>query len=52
MNPALELAAFAGLMAYLADGTIGKSEPVVFVHTGGAPGLFAQAGAVAAALAG
>ena len=52
LDPSYSGKTFAGLMSYLADGTIGRSEPIIFVHTGGAPGLFAQADVVAAALAG
>jgi 1-aminocyclopropane-1-carboxylate deaminase/D-cysteine desulfhydrase-like pyridoxal-dependent ACC family enzyme len=52
LDPAYSGKALGGLTALLADGTIGPDEHVIFVHTGGAPGLFAQAGEVSLALAG
>jgi 1-aminocyclopropane-1-carboxylate deaminase/D-cysteine desulfhydrase-like pyridoxal-dependent ACC family enzyme len=51
LDPAYSGKAFHGLTSLLADGTIGSEERVIFVHTGGAPGLFARSEQVAAALA-
>jgi 1-aminocyclopropane-1-carboxylate deaminase/D-cysteine desulfhydrase-like pyridoxal-dependent ACC family enzyme len=51
LDPAYTAKALAALTAYLADGRIGADEPVTFIHTGGAPGLFARAAAVSSALA-
>jgi 1-aminocyclopropane-1-carboxylate deaminase/D-cysteine desulfhydrase-like pyridoxal-dependent ACC family enzyme len=52
LDPAYTGKALAGLTVRLADGRIGADEPVIFVHTGGAPGLFAHAGTMAPALTG
>jgi 1-aminocyclopropane-1-carboxylate deaminase/D-cysteine desulfhydrase-like pyridoxal-dependent ACC family enzyme len=52
LDPAYTGKALAGLSGHLADGRIGADEPVVFVHTGGAPGLFTHAGTLAPALTG
>ncbi len=51
LDPAYTAKALAALTAYLRDGRIGADEPVTFVHTGGAPGLFARAAAISSALA-
>lgn len=42
LDPIYSGKAFAGLMDYAATGRIGKNDTVVFVHTGGLPGLFAN----------
>jgi len=42
LDPIYSGKAFAGLMDYAATGRIGKTDTVVFVHTGGLPGLFAN----------
>lgn len=42
LDPIYSGKAFAGLMDYAATGEIGKEDTVVFVHTGGLPGLFAN----------
>ena len=52
LDPAYSGKALGGLMALLANRTIGPEVKVVFIHTGGAPGLFAQAGDVSLVLAG
>jgi 1-aminocyclopropane-1-carboxylate deaminase/D-cysteine desulfhydrase-like pyridoxal-dependent ACC family enzyme len=41
MDPVYTGKALAGLSALVAGGEIGREEPVVFWHTGGAPALFA-----------
>jgi 1-aminocyclopropane-1-carboxylate deaminase/D-cysteine desulfhydrase-like pyridoxal-dependent ACC family enzyme len=51
LDPAYTAKALACLIARLGDGRIAPDEPVVFVNTGGAPGLFAHAAAVQATLA-
>jgi 1-aminocyclopropane-1-carboxylate deaminase/D-cysteine desulfhydrase-like pyridoxal-dependent ACC family enzyme len=51
LDPAYTAKALAGLMAHIADGRITEDEPIVFVHTGGAPGMFAHAAPVAASMA-
>jgi len=43
--------ALAGLIAHVRAGAIGRDARIVFVHTGGAPSLFAHAPAVARHLA-
>ena len=45
LDPVYTGKAFAGLLARIADGGIGRDETVVFVHTGGLPGLFAYVSA-------
>jgi 1-aminocyclopropane-1-carboxylate deaminase/D-cysteine desulfhydrase-like pyridoxal-dependent ACC family enzyme len=51
LDPAYTAKALAGLSAHVADGRIAADERIVFVHSGGAPGLFAHAEAVAATIA-
>ena len=33
--------AFAGMLAEIDKGSLGKNDPVIFLHTGGLPALFA-----------
>ena len=40
LDPVYTAKAFAGLRESAADGTVARGERVVFVHTGGLPGLF------------
>jgi D-cysteine desulfhydrase len=40
LDPVYTAKALSGLAASVADGDVGSGEPVVFVHTGGLPGLF------------
>jgi D-cysteine desulfhydrase len=40
LDPVYTAKALSGLAAAVADGAVGRGEPVVFVHTGGLPGLF------------
>lgn len=42
LDPIYTGKAFAGLIDLAAGGTPGRQEPIVFVHTGGAPALFAS----------
>ena len=51
MDPVYTGKALAGLIAHAQAGIIDKGARVVFVHTGGAPSLFAHAPAVARHLA-
>ena len=41
LDPVYTAKAFAGLLGEAADGRLGAGEPIVFVHTGGLPALFA-----------
>jgi D-cysteine desulfhydrase family pyridoxal phosphate-dependent enzyme len=41
LDPIYTGKAFAGLLDLLAQGKLGRHEPVIFLHTGGLPGLFA-----------
>lgn len=41
LDPVYSGKAFAGLMAMIRQGRFKKGEKVLFVHTGGGPGLFA-----------
>ena len=50
LDPAYTGKALAGLKANLAEGTVAADAATVFVHTGGAPSLMAEAPRVAAAL--
>ena len=43
LDPVYTGKAMAGLIAWLREGRFGADETVVFLHTGGAPGLFAYA---------
>lgn len=51
LDPAYGGKALAALIAHVADGRLDPARPVLFVHTGGAPGLFAHAGVVSDRLA-
>jgi len=50
LDPAYTAKALAGLIGRLGEGSIEAGAGVVFVHTGGAPGLFAQSAAIAQSL--
>ncbi len=50
LDPAYTAKALAGLIGRLGEGSIEAGAGVVFVHTGGAPGLFAQSAAIAKSL--
>jgi 1-aminocyclopropane-1-carboxylate deaminase/D-cysteine desulfhydrase-like pyridoxal-dependent ACC family enzyme len=41
LDPVYTAKAFAGLLDLLGRGAIPAGEPVIFVHTGGLPALFA-----------
>jgi L-cysteate sulfo-lyase len=43
LDPTYTAKAMAGMMAYVRGGTFGNGDTVLFWHTGGQPGLFAQA---------
>ena len=43
LDPVYTGKAMAGMLAHIAAGQVQPSETVVFLHTGGVPGLFAQA---------
>ena len=43
LDPVYTSKALAGLIDHIRGGRIGPDEPVVFVHTGGVPALFAYA---------
>jgi 1-aminocyclopropane-1-carboxylate deaminase/D-cysteine desulfhydrase-like pyridoxal-dependent ACC family enzyme len=51
LDPAYSGKALHGLIGNLKSGRIASDAKVVFIHTGGAPGLFARADIVAPALA-
>jgi D-cysteine desulfhydrase family pyridoxal phosphate-dependent enzyme len=46
LDPVYTAKAFAGLMDQARSGTFGEKEPILFLHTGGAPGLFGVDGIV------
>jgi D-cysteine desulfhydrase family pyridoxal phosphate-dependent enzyme len=46
LDPVYTAKAFAGLLGELEKGHLGKDEPVIFLHTGGLPALFAFGGAL------
>jgi 1-aminocyclopropane-1-carboxylate deaminase/D-cysteine desulfhydrase-like pyridoxal-dependent ACC family enzyme len=50
LDPAYTAKALAGLIARLGEGSVDAGTGVVFVHTGVAPGLFAQSAAIARSL--
>lgn len=52
MDPTYSGKSFAGLIGHIRQGRIGKHDTVVFIHTGGAPGLFAHAAEIAKFLEG
>lgn len=41
LDPVYTAKAFAGMLDLIAKGQIGQGEPLIFLHTGGVPGLFA-----------
>jgi len=41
LDPVYTAKAFAGLLGEAEGGRLGRDEPIIFVHTGGAPALFA-----------
>lgn len=41
LDPVYTGKAFAGLLDLVEQGQLGKDEPIVFLHTGGLPALFA-----------
>ena len=43
LDPVYSGKAMAGLIAHICEGSITQEEPVIFVHTGGAPALFGYA---------
>jgi D-cysteine desulfhydrase family pyridoxal phosphate-dependent enzyme len=47
MDPTYSGKALAGLVGHIRHGRIARDDTVVFIHTGGAPGLFAHAAEVA-----
>ncbi|HUG16590.1 MAG TPA: pyridoxal-phosphate dependent enzyme, partial [Thermomicrobiales bacterium] len=46
LDPVYTSKAFAGMLADIRSGMYGSDDSVIFLHTGGAPALFAMAGAV------
>ncbi len=42
LDPVYTAKAFGGLMREIETGRVQRSDPVVFVHTGGTPALFAD----------
>jgi D-cysteine desulfhydrase len=47
LDPVYTAKAFAGMLAEIEKGHLGKNDPVIFLHTGGLPALFAFPGQVA-----
>jgi D-cysteine desulfhydrase family pyridoxal phosphate-dependent enzyme len=47
LDPIYTGKAFAGLLDLAQRGQLGENEPIIFLHTGGLPSLFAHAGALA-----
>lgn len=41
LDPVYTAKAFAGMLAEIDKGSLGKNDPVIFLHTGGLPALFA-----------
>jgi D-cysteine desulfhydrase family pyridoxal phosphate-dependent enzyme len=41
LDPVYTAKAFAGLLELVAGGRLGRNEPIIFLHTGGLPALFA-----------
>ncbi len=41
LDPVYTAKAFAGMLGEIRKGRLGKNDPVIFLHTGGAPALFA-----------
>ncbi|HRJ40666.1 MAG: D-cysteine desulfhydrase family protein [Caldilineaceae bacterium] len=52
LDPVYTGKAMSGLIDHIRSGKIGPDEPVIFLHTGGAPALFGYAEEMIAALAG
>lgn len=52
LDPVYSAKAMAGLIADIRAGVLDPDEPVVFLHTGGTPALFAHAETLAASVAG
>ncbi|MEM7025226.1 MAG: D-cysteine desulfhydrase family protein, partial [Pseudomonadota bacterium] len=50
LDPVYSGKALAGLAAHVAEGKLQHGQKAIFVHSGGGPGLFAQAEAIAAHL--
>ncbi len=50
LDPVYTGKTLAGLIDHIRRGEIGRDETVVFIHTGGAPALFAQAETIAASV--
>jgi D-cysteine desulfhydrase len=50
LDPVYTGKAMAGLIGLAREGFFGKDDNVVFIHTGGTPGLFAYTAAFAAAI--
>jgi len=44
LDPIYTAKAFAGMLELIAQGQLGEQEPVIFLHTGGLPALFAMEG--------
>jgi D-cysteine desulfhydrase len=44
LDPVYTAKAFAGLLGEVEKGRLGKNEPIIFLHTGGLPALFAFGG--------
>jgi 1-aminocyclopropane-1-carboxylate deaminase/D-cysteine desulfhydrase-like pyridoxal-dependent ACC family enzyme len=47
LDPVYTAKAMAGLIAHIRNGRIGADDVVIFLHTGGAPGLFGAAAGIA-----
>jgi 1-aminocyclopropane-1-carboxylate deaminase/D-cysteine desulfhydrase-like pyridoxal-dependent ACC family enzyme len=47
LDPVYTAKAFAGMLAEIEKGHLGKNDPVIFLHTGGLPALFAFPGQMA-----
>jgi D-cysteine desulfhydrase len=50
LDPIYTGKAFAGLLDLAGRGQLGEDEPIIFLHTGGLPGLFAHANTLATAV--
>ena len=47
LDPVYTAKAFAGMLGEIEKGHLGKNDPIIFLHTGGLPALFAFAGEIA-----